>query len=65
MFRGLPCPGVSGDLVENVDQQQHADTKEDSMLQVLSVKLKICKKWQQLIGDKYRRSTNKHDTTNT
>jgi hypothetical protein len=35
------------------------------MLQVLSVKLKIRKNWQQPTGDKYGRNTNKHDTTNT
>ena len=54
----------TGDFVENVDRQQHEDTKKDSMLQVLSVKLKIWKNWQQPIGDKYGRNTNKHDTTN-
>ena len=64
-FRSLPCPGVSGDFVENVDRQQHEDTKKGSMLQVLSVKLKIWKNWQQTIGDKYGRNTNKLDTTNT
>jgi hypothetical protein len=48
-----------------MDHQQHADTKEDSMLQVLSVKLKIFKIWQKLTGDKYGRNTNKLDSTIT
>ena len=34
------------------------------MLQLLCVKLKICKNWQQSTGDKYRRNTNKLGTKN-